>query len=43
MPEDVTLCIEAGMSGHLGKPVSAAELRQLFAKWFRKPTRRRAA
>ncbi len=36
LPEDVTRCIEAGMSGHLGKPMVAEELRQLFARWFRK-------
>jgi two-component system, chemotaxis family, CheB/CheR fusion protein len=42
LPEDVTRCIEAGMSGHLGKPVAADELRQLFGRWFRKSGTRRA-
>jgi CheY-like chemotaxis protein len=42
LPEDVTRCIGAGMSGHLGKPVSAEDLRQLFAMWFRKERRRRS-
>ncbi len=36
LPDDVTRCIEAGMSGHLGKPVVANELRQLFGLWFRR-------
>ena len=43
LPEDVTRCVAAGMAGHLGKPVVAEELRQLFRKWFARPaaTRKR--
>jgi PAS domain S-box-containing protein len=39
MPEDVTRCMEAGMQGHLGKPIVADELRELFAAPLR-PGRR---
>ena len=41
LPQDVTRCIEAGMSGHLGKPVVANELRQLFGLWFRRSRARK--
>ena len=34
LAEDVTRCIDAGMVGHLGKPVVAEELRQLFRQRF---------
>lgn len=43
LPEDVTRCMEAGMSGHLGKPVAAGEMRQLLARWFAKERKPRSA
>ena len=43
LPDDVTRCVEAGMAGHLGKPVVADELRLLFRKWFAKARARRRA
>ncbi len=34
LSDDVTRCIDAGMVGHLGKPVVVDELRQLFRRRF---------
>jgi CheY-like chemotaxis protein len=33
LPEQIANCLEAGMDGHLGKPMSPAELLGVIAYW----------
>jgi CheY-like chemotaxis protein len=33
LPEQVRRCFDAGMDGHLGKPLNAAELLETIAAW----------
>jgi PAS domain S-box-containing protein len=33
LPEQVTKCLEAGMNGHIGKPISPARLVETIAQW----------
>jgi CheY-like chemotaxis protein len=33
LPDQIARCIEAGMDGHLGKPMSPAELLGAIAHW----------
>ena len=33
LPDQVARCLEAGMNGHIGKPISPAELIETIARW----------
>jgi len=33
LPEQVARCLEAGMDGHLGKPIKPAALLETIARW----------
>ena len=33
LPEQVKRCLDAGMDGHIGKPISPAELLETIAAW----------
>jgi len=41
LPDDAALCLDAGMNGHLGKPLIAADLGRALAQWMPKAPARR--